>query len=152
MVTTCLSMFFSDPRLTKRIGLHFKHKSKQKSLSYSPVKQYAVDVGIVVQCDECNKWRLFSKPKLACHELEQHISYTCGATMEDLHLPEPLKCVKIRIHHQCCDRIERLYYTAYPVHTLWKHGKYNWIWRIPLPILQWLQIKTKYTREASQKK
>ena len=102
-------------------------QKQKKSLSYSPVKQHAVNVGVVVQCDECNKWRLlFSKRKLAFHErheLEQllsDISYTCGAKMEDLQLPELLKCVEIRIH-QCCDRIERLYYSAYPSDVLCIH-------------------------------
>lgn len=31
---------------------------KQKSLSYSPSKQHATNVGVVIQCEECNKWRL----------------------------------------------------------------------------------------------
>ena len=41
---------------------------KQKSLSYGPSKQHATNVGVVVQCEECNKWRLmFSKRKLSLH-------------------------------------------------------------------------------------
>ena len=102
-------------------------QKQKKSLSYSPVKQHALNVGVVVQCDECNKWRLlFSKRKLAFHErreLEQllsDISYSCGSKMEDLQLPEQLKCVEIRIH-QCIDRIEKLYYSAYPNDVLCIH-------------------------------
>ena len=102
-------------------------QKQKKSLSYSPVKQHALNVGVVIQCGECNKWRLlFSKRKLALHErheLEQllsDISYTCGAKIEDLQLPEQLKCVEIRTH-QCIDRIEKLYYTAYPSDVLCIH-------------------------------
>ena len=102
-------------------------QKQKKSLSYSPVKPHALNVGVVIQCDECNKWRLlFSKRKLALHErheLEQllsDISYMCGAKIEDLQLPEQLKCVEIRTH-QCIDRIEKLYYTAYPSDVLCIH-------------------------------
>ena len=126
MVTTYLSRMSSSPKLPKRTDPHFKHRSK-RSLSYSPVKQHALNVGVVVQCDECNKWRLlFSKRKLAFHErreLEQllsDISYSCGSKMEDLQLPEQLKCVEIRIH-QCIDQIEKLYYSAYPNDVLCIH-------------------------------
>ena len=101
-----------------------KHK---KSLSYTPVKQHATNVGVVIQCDECNKWRLlFSKRKLAiqeCIQLEQlltDISCTCGARMKDIQLPLGLNCVEIRIH-DCNDRIEKLYYTAYPRDVLCIH-------------------------------
>ena len=100
---------------------------KKKILSYSPVKQHAVNVGLVLQCDECNKWRLlFSKRSLPFHdrhELERllsDVSYTCGARIDDLQLPEQLKCVEIRAH-QCSDPIERLYYSAYPDDTLCIH-------------------------------
>ena len=101
-----------------------KHK---KLLYYTPVKQHATNVGVLIQCDECNKWRLlFSKQKLAIQErieLEQlltDISYTCGAKMEDIQLPLGLNCVEIRTH-DCNDRIEKLYYTAYPRDVLCIH-------------------------------
>ena len=102
-------------------------QKKKKFLSYSPVKQHTVNVGLVLQCDECNKWRLlFSKRSLPFHdrqELERllsDISYTCGARIDDLQLPERLTCVKIRAH-QCSDPIERLYYSAYPDDILCIH-------------------------------
>ena len=38
---------------------------KMKTLTYSPSEQHARNTGVLVQCDECDKWRLlFSKRKL----------------------------------------------------------------------------------------
>ena len=42
---------------TEKDRLSLKTK-KQKSLSYSPSKQHATNVGVVIQCEECNKWLL----------------------------------------------------------------------------------------------
>ena len=99
------------PSLTKR--------KKAKSLTYSPTETHARNVGVVVQCDECNKWRLlFSKRKLSAKQRQQleeiiaDVSYSCGATTEDLILPEALASVCIRAH-ECSDHIEKIYYSAY---------------------------------------
>jgi hypothetical protein len=98
-----------------------KHK---KSLSYSPTKQHATNVNVVIQCDECDKWRLlFSRRKLQPQQrselriLLSDISYTCGAKFSELDLPASLDCVEVR-EHQCSDDIEKLYYTAYPTDVL----------------------------------
>ena len=48
------------------------------------------------------------------------LSYSCGATMDDVDLPDYLKCVEIR-SHCCSDLIERLYYSAYPEDVLCIH-------------------------------
>ena len=52
----------------------------------------------IVQCDECDKWcLLFSKRKLSARERTQlqgtieDVSYSCGATIDDLILPDTLK-------------------------------------------------------------
>ena len=73
----------------------------------------------MVQCDECNKWRLiFSKRKLSAKEREQlqdviqDVSYSCGASIDDLMLPEYLAGIGIR-KHSCSDHVEKLYYTVY---------------------------------------
>lgn len=100
---------------------------KQNSISYSPSKQHATNVGVVIQCEECSKWRLmFSKRKLSLHQQQQlrnivsDLSYSCGATKDDVDLPDNMKCVEIRFH--CCsDLIERLYYSAYQEDVLCIH-------------------------------
>ena len=81
---------------------------------------------MVIQCDECDKWRLlFSRQNLQPdRRRELHlladISYTCGAKFADLDLPEHLQCVQIR-EHQCSDGIEKLYYSTYPSDILCIH-------------------------------
>ena len=44
----------------------------------------------------------------------------CGTKIDDLQLPECLKCVEI-CAHQCSDPIEKLYYSAYPNDILYIH-------------------------------
>jgi hypothetical protein len=63
-------------------------------------------------------WRLvFSKRKLSVaarntlQSVLEDVSYTCGASLEDLALPDSLSSVVIR-DHRCGDRIEALYYSA----------------------------------------
>ena len=96
-----------------------QQRKKAKVLTYSPTQQHAHNVGVVVQCDECDKWRLlFSKRKLSLNERAQlediigDISYSCGATTEEIVLPDTLKSVGIR-SHSCDDPIEKIYYSAY---------------------------------------
>jgi len=92
---------------------------KIKTLTYSPSEQHAHKTGALVQCDECDKWRLlFSKRKLTArqrNELEgiiADVSYSCGATTDDLILPDTLKSVAIRSHN-CSDPNEKIYYSVY---------------------------------------
>ena len=66
-------------------------------------------------CEECRL--LFSKNKLSKNvviDLEgilEDLSYACGATFDDLKLPESLKSVCIRLR-SCFDPIEKLYYSS----------------------------------------
>lgn len=94
-------------------------RKRMKTLTYSPSGQHASNAGVLVQCDECDKWRLlFSKRKLSAkdrtqlEEIINDISYTCGATTDDLVLPDNLKGIGIRSHN-CSDPIEKIFYSAY---------------------------------------
>lgn len=89
-------------------------RRKEKALTYSPSEQHARNTGNVIQCDECDKWcLLISKRKLTIREraeLEEivaDISYTCGATTDDLILPDAFKSVGLR-GHDCSDPIEMI--------------------------------------------
>lgn len=93
-------------------------KSTAKPLSFSPSVQHAKNTDTMIQCEECDMWRLvFSKKKLSVaarttlQSILEEVSYTCGASLEDLDLPESLRQVVIR-DHQCGDSIEKLYYSA----------------------------------------
>ena len=70
---------------------------------------------LMVQCDECNMWRLvYSKYKLSVAKLQQLLndhSYSCATKLQDLHLGDEFKDVEIR-DRACGDTIEKLYYSA----------------------------------------
>ena len=90
-----------------------------KVLGYSPSEHRVQNAGVLVQCDESNKWRLiFSKRKLSAKKREQlqdviqDVSYSCGASIDDLILPESLASIGIK-KHSCSDHVEKLYYTFY---------------------------------------
>ena len=63
-------------------------QSKQRrSIAFSPSQQHVKNVGPLVQCEECEKWRLlFCKHKFKPDELSklkktlEEVSYSCGAT------------------------------------------------------------------------
>lgn len=95
-----------------------KGKKAAKGISFSPSVQHARNTDTMVQCEECNMWRLvFSKKKLSAvarntlASILEDVSYTCGASLEDLDLPDSVASVEIR-NHQCGDAIEKLYYSA----------------------------------------
>ena len=118
---------FFNTSTTEKDRPSLKASKHKKSLSYSPTKQHATNVNVVIQCDECDRWRLlFSRRKLQPQQRSQlrlllsDLSYTCGARFSELHLPECLECVEVR-EHQCSDDIEKLYYTAYPNDVLCIH-------------------------------
>ena len=75
----------------------------------------------MLQCEECDLWRLLhvysKKRKLSAQDKTEiqsvidDISYTCGATLQELDLPDKFSCVYVR-EHNCFDPIEKLYYSA----------------------------------------
>ena len=66
-------------------------RGKQKTLPFSASIQHVKNVSIIIQCEECQKWRLLDcKRKLTTsercellHTLD-NVTYTCGAQLEDL--------------------------------------------------------------------
>ena len=95
-----------------------KAKRHCSSIGFSPSQQHVKNVNIVILCDECELWRLlFCRYKITVQErtllqtILQDVSYSCGATLEDLDLPGRLKGVCIKAH-TCNDPIEKLYYSS----------------------------------------
>jgi hypothetical protein len=87
-------------------------------LGYIPSQQHVHNVGLLVQCEECDMWRLlFCKNKLNYQEvceLERildDVSYTCGMLFSELELPGRLKNVCVK-DCKCYDPIEKLYYSC----------------------------------------
>lgn len=91
---------------------------KRRKLPFYASVQHVRNSQLMVQCMECNQWRIiFSKYKL---KKEQRIylqsvldnyMYSCGASLKDLQLPDEYSTVDIR-DHDCYDPIEILYYSA----------------------------------------
>jgi hypothetical protein len=88
---------------------------------FHPSAQTAKNVGVVIQCEECSKWRcLHSKRKLhtkARRELEVLLEttlYSCGANLSTMDMGDgdPLGDVYARINLTCNTLIELTYYSA----------------------------------------
>ncbi len=93
-------------------------ENHRKSIPFNATQQHVKNVGLLVQCEECEMWRLlFSKRKLSpssianLEHLLDDMTYTCGATFDDLDIPDNLKAVCIK-SHKCYDPIEKLYYSC----------------------------------------
>ena len=91
---------------------------KKKALSFSPSIQHVKNTNMMLQCEECQLWRLiFTKRKLTIAQQKMlgrilaDVTYSCGATLGDLDLPSELSAVCVR-EHQCGDPMEKLYYSA----------------------------------------
>jgi hypothetical protein len=93
-------------------------QKKRKASTFSPSQQHVKNVGLLLQCEECDKWRLlFCKHKLTVQEVADlqgildDVSYTCGTTFDDLDLPGRLTNVFVK-DHNCTECIEKLYYSC----------------------------------------
>ena len=80
-------------------------KNSKANLGFNVTQQHAKNTGTVIQCDECSMWCLiFSKKKLSPQgkadlaRLLDNISYTCGATFDEINLPESLNTICIRAY------------------------------------------------------
>ena len=95
-----------------------KTKSHSKSIGFYASQQHVKNVDMVIQCEECEMWRLlYCQHKLTIQEraafqnILDNISYTCGATLDDLDLPDRLAGICVNDH--CYDiMVEKLYYSC----------------------------------------
>src|SRR5688572_4001350 len=69
----------------------YKLRPELVHIAFDPTAQFVRNVGTVIECCECNKWRvLYSKSKLSPFELSilerylDTIQYTCGDSFEAL--------------------------------------------------------------------
>ena len=116
---------FSEVYGTKTTEAHCpsaaKTAKRRKTLPFSSNLRHVKNVDMMLQCEECESWRLlYSQKRLALKErteLEKALDdfvYSCGASLQDLDLPGKLGDVYVR-DVTCGDPIEKLYYTAkYP--------------------------------------
>lgn len=98
-----------------------KKTQRKKTLPFASNLQHVHNVDMMLQCDECDSWRLlYSKNKLSRQERKNlevalaDYSFTCGSPLQDLDLPGKLAHVYVR-DLSCGDLVEKLYYNAkYP--------------------------------------
>ena len=97
--------------------LHRDQAGQIKTLPFVASIQHVCNVGVMVQCEECQMWRLLYSPRklsaIAVKELNsllEDFTYTCGASLSDLDLPPMLSSVCVRDIH-CHDPVEKLYYS-----------------------------------------
>ena len=90
-------------------------KPKQK-IGFTPSQQHVENVGTLIECEECDKWRLmFCSHKLSHQEVLtltkclDNVSYMCCVLFSDLNLSGRLKTVFVK-DHACVDPVEKLYY------------------------------------------
>ena len=95
-----------------------KPKRSKRKLPYYASIQHVKNSQLMLQCSECQMWRLiFSKYKLSKEHrnslrlLLDKFDYSCGASLKDLDLPSEYADVDVR-DHDCNDIIEKLYYSA----------------------------------------
>ena len=100
-----------------RPSLVRKTKSRSKSIGFY-ASQHVKNVDMVIQCEECEMWHLlYCRHKLTLQEratfqsILDDTAYTCGATLEDLDLPDRLAGVTVK-DHSCYDMVEKLYYSC----------------------------------------
>ena len=90
----------------------------QKTIEFYTTQQHVNNVGVVIQCEECDMWRLlFSHKKLnlqkkrLLQQFLEDVSYTCGDKFSDYELPSGLEGICIK-KHKCHDTIKTLYYSC----------------------------------------
>ncbi len=95
-----------------------QRKTKKNTMSFYASVQHARNAALMVQCEECNMWRIiFSKRKLSKDQRSMlqlvldSFSYTCGSRLSELNLSAQFADVEVK-DHICYEPIERLYYSA----------------------------------------
>ena len=95
-------------------------KGRQKSLPFSASVQHVKNVDMMIQCEECEMWRLvYSKYKLTTEERQtvdkalEDYTYTCGAQLADIGLEGRLGSDNLCMRSiRCYEHLEKLYYSV----------------------------------------
>jgi hypothetical protein len=95
-----------------------KKTLRRKMLSFSFNLRHVQNVNMMLQCDECNMWRLLyyqvklnSSEKAKLSSILDDFTFTCGASLQDLEMEGRLADMCTR-DLSCNDVVEKLYYTA----------------------------------------
>ena len=95
--------------------------TKSHGMPFAPSAQYAKNVGTVIQCSECSKWRLMytkstlkKKQKLELEKNLQEVLYVCGDSLADAECDDDsvLNVIHTKTNLSCNSPIEIPYYSA----------------------------------------
>ena len=71
-------------------------EKKGSGMPFTPTAQYARNVDVVIQCHECEKWRLlYAKNVVTRWELEkilEEVQYSCGISLQDIDDESSILC------------------------------------------------------------
>ena len=85
---------------------------KKNSLLFIASVQHANNTGLVVQCEECEMWRLVYEPrKHKLSECFEDYTFTCGSNLSDLQLTDNLRGVCVK-YLNCYDAVKKLYFSV----------------------------------------
>ena len=106
-------------------------KGKGAGMPFTPTAQYANNVTLVLQCHECEKWRLiYSNNRLSPQErselslILESVQYSCGSALQDIiehNDGSVLQKVFTRTNLTCLSSIEIPYYSTNAHETLCFH-------------------------------
>ena len=96
-------------------------EKKGSGMPFTPTAQYARNVDVVIQCHECEKWRLlyaknvvtrWEKTKL--EKILEEVQYSCGSSLQDIDDESSILCrVFTRTNLLCSSPMEIPYYGTY---------------------------------------
>ena len=96
-------------------------EKKGNGMPFTPTAQYARNVDVVIQCHECEKWRLlyaknvvtrWEKTKL--EKILEEVQYSCGSSLQDIDDESSILCrVFTRTNLLCSSPMEIPYYGTY---------------------------------------
>ena len=98
-----------------------QQEEKGHGMPFSPSAQYAKNVGVVIQCNECQRWRvIYSKTVLSreerneLEEITESLIYTCGSTLQNIQGTATglLEKIYVKRNLTCTSFTEIPYYSA----------------------------------------
>ncbi len=111
------SLYCAASKTTEEFRPSLVSRSKLRTIPFSPSIQHVKNADIMIQCEECQMWRLvYSKYKLKSertilNQALENFSFTCGAMLSDLELGEE----RLDREHvfvrgvRCYEPLEKLY-------------------------------------------
>ena len=85
--------FFAPKPVRTGVLLRQRLAIKNELFLFYPSMQHIknIEMMLTLICDECGIWMIYSKRKLKKERLEEALSFSCGAVLQDADIPYELK-------------------------------------------------------------